>query len=1405
MTREDVIEVLSVGLNRHERKLNQRVFKIILPEFFARLEALLIDWREETPPAIRRQLFLFLKYRAAALVGTIFEIRKKYAEYTKRYSRAMTMEEKERHILGFCSDLGASPRRLRGDRKAFARWFGHDAITERYVRRHNALERELSFVLERIGALASVLLSSESQDNDLVSYWQNLDLSKTLKPLFAYDGDSRVTIAAFRCLSRALRALPANLQESSVDDNTLQIIYRCALHTRLDVWLQCEAVTLLESLSTSSLEKVLTRRLKNPAPDDDLFVRRCAVALLGRNLKRLPSLAPLLPVVAKDPSAYVRQGFAAIVEKLPAELASSWLRYLAVEDPVSQVRASAVLAGLCLVERPELQVDVLAILLQILAKEQDSFVLRVGCHVAVEGMRKLTAAGDPFAAKWHHAVLESLERLHVEAKSIPVRRWAAFARESIWCESSPEARALKSSLEQLVPTLKVGERRRISSRILLPDDDEVTGRVLAVLCQNDWGCQLDYGFRGWSLTRGDVFVFKPWRWLHEVRNPSPDKRQAFPHTIGRQFRGGVYAPSAILAELAETRVPGEPLFISEEGGWRPYLPLLDEFLAALARGSEKPPVKIFTSEGVTEIASSPLLRDRIRAFWKITTRYPDMAKLRNWRSQLQESPATYARAMQDLGFEICFRPHVGEDGQSTSVDPSVARFFPMGMPLLPPELWTRAREYFVSVYDNSLFELALFLGVAGGFFLGRHCYSTATVKKWRDRIPLVVGGWGTRGKSGTERLKAALFNALGYAVVSKTTGCEAMFLCAHAFGKTREMFLFRSYDKATIWEQRNVIRISDQLGAEVFLWECMALTPSYVEVLQQQWVRDDISTITNTYPDHEDLQGPAGINIPEVIGVFCPTRSKCITTEEVMLPVLTEIAREKKTPLRCVSWLAPGLIAPDVLKRFPYDEHPCNVALVLALADELGISEDFALKELADRVVPDLGVLKTSPVATVRRRRLQFSNGCSANERHGTISNWVRCGFDVQDPVKEPGVWITTVVNNRADRVPRSLVFARILVEDIYADRHFLIGGNLSGLVGYIRQSWEAYAATISLWPKDASEEPVAVLREMARRFRVPFERGQVIARLRAMVSGQEATLDVEFGTDGLASDLNLLRGKLNTLGLADVTENILKCHKQNLENFEAFESFRLRVESSASSDRSTLDQEFRALLFKWFEKKIVVVHDYYMSGDQIINLIAEETPPGYLNRIMGVQNIKGTGLDFVYRWQAWDTCWRSCEQLQSKDLVTAERGLRALSSFHEYGILCEEHVREVLARVKQSAVAQNESFQAELSLIFSNFDQAIRELGEKLKAVRRQAGGFERMVSAVENFFDAGDAVKRRKKANQIYRDLVDQRISYERAALELQGLNKRQKGGWLLHKIADAQGAIARRVAGLLVRGVK
>ena len=99
------------------------------------------------------------------------------------------------------------------------------------------------------------------------------------------------------------------------------------------------------------------------------------------------------------------------------------------------------------------------------------------------------------------------------------------------------------------------------------------------------------------------------------------------------------------------------------------------------------------------------------------------------------------------------------------------------------------------------FEVTVFLAASGALLLGRHIDAHRVFARSRRRIPLVVGGWGTRGKSGTERIKAALCNAQGHRLVAKTTGCEAMFLYSDTFGELHELMLFRPYDRATIWEK----------------------------------------------------------------------------------------------------------------------------------------------------------------------------------------------------------------------------------------------------------------------------------------------------------------------------------------------------------------------------------------------------------------------------------------------------------------------------------------------------------------------------------------------------------------------------------------------------------------------------
>jgi len=1313
------------------------------------------------------------------------QLEARFAEFRLRCGNATSREDQQGHILDFARDLGATERQLRADRQAFARWFGDDAITERYTRLRAERERKTIFVLGRLGVLCATLLG-DAADDAAARLWRRLKLESLILPLLGYVGEPRMRVEAFRCLATALQGLPDVLRETAISDTTLKYIYRSALERRQDVWIQCEALSLLGSLSRSSLDTALESRLQKPGAGDDLFIRRHAVRLLGQRLAEGAALAHLAAHVIDDASPAVRQALAGVLDQAPDGLILQLLPRVVVQDPEPAVRAAGLLALPGLLIRQALWSGLLQLIRQVLGNEQDSFVLRAALQVVAQCQHELGARPE-YRQQWEEAVYPLLADLHQQADNLAVRRWTAAIREQLWSDADPQRRELRVWLQQAMTGITAGGTAKLQRQLLRNHDADTLGRTLSVLAQQDFGFDLKcHGWR-WRLTRGHRFGFRLWRFLHEVRHPSTDKRQAFRHTTGRVFRGTLRAPSGIVSELAQTKVPGEPLFEASEAGWRPYLPLVDEVISALDQPFGAGPLTLYTSEGVTEIEPPRGATRRLRARLTLTSHFAHYAKLRNWHEGGTGKPQQYLRALEVLGFRTRFLPHRAPDGGPWSTDPAVLRFFPALLPFPVTDLAERMQDYFFSVYENSLQDLGLFLAGMAAWFFGRHLYLNAVIRSTRRSIPLVIGGWGTRGKSGTERIKAALFNALGHSVVSKTTGCEAMFLHAHPGGKLREMFLFRPYDKATIWEQVDVLRISRQLGTHVFLWECMGLTPSYVAILQQQWVKDDLSTITNTYPDHEDLQGPAGINIPEVMTNFIPHNATLITSEEQMAPILREAAEHRNTAFHTTGWLEAGLLTPDLLARFPYAEHPYNIALVMKMGEELGIDPDFSIKEMADRVVADLGVLKASPLAPVQGRVLEFINGMSANERFGCLGNFERMNFARQDPYREPAIWLTSVVNNRADRVARSRVFSSILVNDISIDRHFLIGTNLDGLRNYIREDWAVFAEAQTLWPETGVARPTEILEQAARRMRIPYHEEHLTGRLLAMLQGLGITADPEVA-GRLRDSPDGLTELLEQHDLANHAGDVVTHIGQLADAFREYQAFEARLAAADASAEPALDEAFRALLWTWFERKLVVVEDPHTSGNRIIRMITQETPPGLHNRIMGMQNIKGTGLDFVYRWQAWEACYQACQDLRSRDAAIAERGLRVLSAFQEYGVLCDDYVRSTVAGVRQCAHAQSELFQGELTVILSNLERAMQQINAELRrSDRNGAGVWSTLLEHVEAFLDAGDAVKRRKQANQIYRDLAAQRISHERAALELQALTKRQKGGWLKRSLGD------------------
>ncbi|RME74656.1 MAG: hypothetical protein D6776_04820, partial [Planctomycetota bacterium] len=642
---------------------------------------------------------------------------------------------------------------------------------------------------------------------------------------------------------------------------------------------------------------------------------------------------------------------------------------------------------------------------------------------------------------------------------------------------------------------------------------------------------------------------------------------------------------------------------------------------------------------------------------------------------------------------------------------------PLGVVSWVNELLQRHQELFFLYSDNPVWHLLLVVAALGLLFLLRLRRWTRRIERARARIPLSIGGWGTRGKSGTARKKSALLHALGLEVFTKTTGCEAMVIHALPDRPALELFLYRPYDKATIWEQKDVLGIAADTEPHVFLYECMALNPRYVEIIAQQWMRDDVATITNTYPDHEDIQGPRGIDLPQVMARFLPRNAPCFTAEHTMRPILEDAARRRGCRLEGVGWREAAMIPDDVLARYPYRVHPMNLALVTRLGESLGIEREFAWKEIADWIVPDLGVLKVFPEARHRGRRLTFSNGHSANERHGFNANWKRLGLDRFDARAEPGRWLVTVVNNRGDRIARSKVFADCMVHDVRVHRHLLIGTNLTGLRGYVEASLERRLAGLRLLPDGPIEDGAAARREAHERLEQQLaylcwevrEPADVVEKLRCMLQGLEiepAVIERWCGDRSLCEAIEgsrlrcveidpLCSGAAAGRDLAldealasletslvrdegldpDVARAVTSWLERWTRELGTLRALRRVIDDLLSapptaSSRAQLDELLRSFVRRAFLDKLHALEDPTASGDRVVDFVARACPPGLAVHVHGAQNIKGPGLDWCYRWIGLERVREQVAALRDRSAERRRQALAWLGSHTDYGLL---------------------------------------------------------------------------------------------------------------------------------------
>lgn len=131
------------------------------------------------------------------------------------------------------------------------------------------------------------------------------------------------------------------------------------------------------------------------------------------------------------------------------------------------------------------------------------------------------------------------------------------------------------------------------------------------------------------------------------------------------------------------------------------------------------------------------------------------------------------------------------------------------------------------------------------------------------------------------------------------------------------------------------------------------------------------------------------------------------------------------------------------------------------------------------------------------------------------------------------------------------------------------------------------------------------------------------------------------------------------------------------------------------------------------------------------------------------MQNIKGAGLNYVYAWQQWQRINHTLEHLfdqqcTAKEFRTALTNLNMIVSFNRLEVAT---LKQHLSTLKKMHLAQNEFCQAEIT----NLLEKLEAYSSEDNIEKQQALPIQYLNQVVESFLDAGAAVKRKKRANQI------------------------------------------------------